>query len=243
MASPGAGNGIGRATAIASVIVSDIDERAGLETVARISESGSKALFVRCDVSDPQDVDVMFDRAIESLGAIHHAVNNSGVDSGMEPELRGNIEEFRRLYAVNVFGVFTCMRREIPHMKKLGGGAIVNLASLAGHMGVPSKPIYLGTKYAVLGMTRTAGLQYVRYNIRVNELCPGSVRTNMLEPSIDLIPGGEATLRAATPCKRIAEPEEMAAAMLYLSSESARFVIGQGLAIDGGLSAGIAPWS
>jgi NAD(P)-dependent dehydrogenase (short-subunit alcohol dehydrogenase family) len=244
----GAGNGIGRAAARAfakqgaRVAVSDIDERGGQETVAQITGAGGHAVFIRCDISKPSAVDVMFDRAVESLGQIHHAVNNAGVDSEMLAEPAWDLDEFARVHSVNVLGVFACMRREIWHMQKLGGGTIVNLSSFAGIAGVPTKPIYTATKHAVLGMTRSAGLQYAHQNIRVNALCPGSTRTNMLMPSLDLIPGGEETLRAATPAKRMAEPEEMAEAILWLSSERSRFVIGQGLPVDGGLSAGLAPW-
>jgi len=245
----GAGNGIGRAAARAfaeagaRVVVSDIDEAGARETVVQIGRAGGKAEFIRCDVANPADVDALFDRAIGTLGEIHHAVNNAGIDSEMLPEPAWDLAEFTRIFAINVQGVFSCMRREIPHMRKLGGGTIVNLSSLAGIAGVPGKPIYTSSKHAVLGMTRAAALQYARDNIRVNALCPGSTRTNMLLPTFDLIPGGEASVRAGTPCKRIAEPEEMAQAILWLSSEHARFVIGQGLSVDGGLSAGLAPWS
>jgi NAD(P)-dependent dehydrogenase (short-subunit alcohol dehydrogenase family) len=245
----GAGNGIGRAAAVgfakagARVAVSDIDERGGRETVAQIARTGADALYIRCDVADPADVDAMFDQAAGHLGEIHHAVNNAGIDSEMLLEPAWDLDEFARIFAINVQGVFACMRREIPHMRKIGGGTIVNLSSLAGIAGVPSKPIYTSSKHAVLGMTRAAGLQYARDNLRINALCPGSTRTNMLLPTFDLIPGGEASVRAGTPCKRIAEPEEMAEAILWLSSEHARFVIGQGLSVDGGLSAGLSPWS
>lgn len=245
----GAGNGIGRAAAAgfakagARVVVSDIDEGGGRETVAQITRAGGRALFIRCDVADPADVDAMIDRAIDHLGEIHHAVNNAGIDSEMLPEPGWDLEEFARIFAINVQGVFACMRREIPHMRKRGGGTIVNLSSLAGIAGVPSKPIYTSSKHAVLGMTRAAALQYARDNVRINALCPGSTRTNMLLPTFDLIPGGEASVQAGTPCKRIAEPEEMADAILWLSSEHSRFVIGQGLSVDGGLSAGLSPWS
>jgi NAD(P)-dependent dehydrogenase (short-subunit alcohol dehydrogenase family) len=244
----GAGGGIGRATSKAfakegaNVVVSDIDERAGQETVTQIKAAGGKATFIRCDVSKAADVDALFDKAFAGVGKIHHAVNNAGIDPETSSEPRWDLEEFNRIYGINVFGVFACMRREIWHMRELGEGTIVNLSSFAGITGVPFKPIYTGAKFAVMGMTRSAGVQYARYNIRVNAICPGSVRTNMIKPSIDMIPGGEVTLSKATPVKRIAEPEEMAEAIIWLSSERSRYVIGQGLQIDGGLSAGLAPW-
>jgi NAD(P)-dependent dehydrogenase (short-subunit alcohol dehydrogenase family) len=245
----GAGGGIGRATALAfasqgaRVALCDIDVRAGEETVALISAAHGAASFWRCDISKPAEVDAMFDQAVEHLGRIDHAVNNAGIDSEMAAEPRWDLEEFNRIFAINVQGVFACMRREIAHMLTLGAGTIVNLSSFAGLAGAPTKPIYTSSKHAVLGLTRSAGLQYAQHNIRVNALCPGSTRTEMTRPSIEAIPGGESTLTAAIPARRMAAPEEMAAAILWLSSAHSSYVVGQGIAVDGGLSAGIAPWA
>ena len=244
----GAGSGIGRATSRvfadrgACVIVSDVNGQSGEATVAGIAAAGGDASFIHCDVADPASVDNLFDEVIRRFGRLDHAVNNAGIDPEMSAEPRWDLEEFDRIYSVNVRGVFNCMRREIAQMREQGGGTIVNLSSFAGIAGVPTKPIYTSSKHAVLGLTRSAGLQYARYNIRVNALCPGAVNTAMLAPSIEQIPGGAAAMNAINPTRRMAEPEEMADAIVWLSSDQARYVVGHPMVIDGGQSVGLSPW-
>jgi NAD(P)-dependent dehydrogenase (short-subunit alcohol dehydrogenase family) len=241
----GGGSGIGRATSRAFgargavVIVSDIDHRSGEHTVGEIISAGGQAAFIWCDVADPGAVDALFDEIIYRYKRIDHAVNNAGID----PEIAESwdLGQFDRAFSVNVRGLFCCMRREIKEMRRQGGGTIVNLSSFAGIAGVPGKPIYVSSKHAVVGLTRSAGLQYARYNIRVNAICPGSVDTPMLAWSVEQIPGGAATLNAANPMRRMAEPEEIAAAILWLSSEDARYVVGHPLVVDGGQSSGLSP--
>ena len=244
----GAGSGIGRATARgfadrgARVVVSDVNGQSGEQTTADIAAAGGDASFIRCDVADPAAVDAMFDEIIARFGRLDHAVNNAGIDPEMPAEPRWDLDEFDRIYAVNVRGVFSCMRREIPQMRAQGGGTIVNLSSFAGIAGVPSKPIYNSSKHAVIGLTRSAGLQYARFNVRVNAVCPGSVDTAMLAPSIEQVPGGVAALNAGNPARRMAAPEEIADAILWLSSEHSRYVVGHPMVVDGGQSAGLSPW-
>jgi NAD(P)-dependent dehydrogenase (short-subunit alcohol dehydrogenase family) len=244
----GAGSGIGRATSQAfaargaRVIVSDVNGQSGEETVAKIASAGGDASFIRCDVADPAAVDAMFDEIISRFGRLDHAVNNAGIDPEMEAEPRWDLAEFDRIYSINVRGLFSCMRREIPQMREQGGGTIVNLSSFAGIAGVPTKPIYTSTKHAVLGMTRSAALQYARFNVRVNAICPGAVNTAMLAPSIEAIPGGAAAMNALNPARRMAEPEEMADAIVWLSSDQARYVVGHPMVVDGGQSVGLSPW-
>jgi NAD(P)-dependent dehydrogenase (short-subunit alcohol dehydrogenase family) len=244
----GAGSGIGRATSQAfaargaRVVVSDVNGQSGEETVAGIKSAGGDASFIRCDVADPAAVDAMFDEIIGRFGRLDHAVNNAGIDPEMPAEPRWDLEEFDRIYSINVRGLFSCMRREIPQMREQGGGTIVNLSSFAGIAGVPTKPIYNSSKHAVLGLTRSAALQYARYNVRVNAICPGAVNTAMLAPSIEAIPGGAAAMNALNPARRMAEPEEMADAIVWLSSDQARYVVGHPMVVDGGQSVGLSPW-
>ena len=244
----GAGSGIGRATSQAfaargaQVIVSDVNGQSGEDTASGIAAAGGAADFIRCDVADPASVDALFDEVIRRFGRIDHAVNNAGIDPEMPAEPRWDLDEFYRIFSINVRGVFSCMRREIPQMREQGGGTIVNLSSFAGIAGVPSKPIYVSSKHAVLGMTRSAALQYARFNVRINAVCPGAVDTAMLAPSIAQIPGGAAAMNALNPARRMAQPEEMADAILWLSSDQARYVVGHPMVVDGGQSVGLSPW-
>jgi len=238
----GAGAGIGRATAKAfaaqgaRVVVSDVDARGGHQTVSEIEELGGTASFVECDVSNEQAVDALFDQALRDCGRIDCAINNAGVDIEMRPEPQWDLGLFDCIFAVNVRGVYLCMRREIEHMSSSGGGAIVNLASFASIAGVPNKAAYTASKHAVLGLTRSAALFYAQHKIRINALCPGSVNTAMIHANFAIIPGGESTLNAANPARRMAEPAEIAEGALWLCSARSRYVIGHGLVIDGGQS-------
>lgn len=238
----GAGAGIGRATAKAfaaqgaRVVVSDVSVHGGRETVAQIEERGGTATFIACDVSDAKAVDALFDQAIRDCGRIDCAINNAGVDIEMKVEPQWDLELYERIFAINVRGVYLCMRREVEHMRASGSGAIVNLASFASICGVPNKPAYTASKHAVLGLTRSAALFYAQHNIRINALCPGSVNTAIIHANFTIIPGGEATLNAANPAHRMAEPEEIAEAAVWLCSPRSRYVVGHGLVVDGGQS-------
>lgn len=239
----GAGNGIGREIALAfakegaAVIASDRDTAAGEQTVAKIVEQRGKASFIACDVSDEGAVDRLFDRAIAEHGRIDCAVNNAGIDPELSLEPQWDLALFDRIFAINVRGVFLCMRREAEHMRAIGGGSIVNLGSFASVAGVPNKPAYTASKHAVLGMTRSAALFYAQHKVTINAVCPGSVNTAMIQANIDIIPGGEATLNGANPARRMAEPEEIAQAALWLCSPRARYVAGHALLVDGGQAA------
>lgn len=244
----GAGGGIGGATARlfgaegARVIVSDIGEAAGRETAAAVTAAGGEGVFIGCDISNPEQVDTLFDDIFARFGQLHHAVNCAGIDPEIVPDPEWDLDVFERVFDVNVRSVFCCMRREIKHMREKGGGTIVNLSSNSGVQGVPTKPIYCGSKHAVLGFTRSAGLQYGRFGVRINAICPGATRTGMIMPNIEKIPGGEAVMNTALPIRRMAEPVEMAKAILFLSSEASSYMIGSPLLFDGGLTAGMSPW-
>jgi NAD(P)-dependent dehydrogenase (short-subunit alcohol dehydrogenase family) len=244
----GAGGGIGGATARmfgaqgARVIVSDISAKTGEATAADVTAAGGEGIFIAADISQPAAVDGLFDEIFARFGRLDHAVNCAGIDPEIHPDPEWDLDVYERVFAINVTSVFACMRREIAHMKEQGGGTIVNLSSNSGLQGVPTKPIYCASKHAVMGFTRSAGVQYGRLGVRINAICPGATRTGMIMPNIEKIPGGEAVMNTALPIKRMAEPDEVAKAILFLSSSAASYMIGQPLMFDGGLTAGMTPW-
>lgn len=239
----GAGGGIGRSTAealaaaAAKVVVGDVSVKGGEETVALIEAKGGTASFVRCDVSDPAQVQAIVDHAMSTYGGLDVAVNNAGVDPEIAPEAEWKLEDFDRIHSINTRGVFLCMKAEVAAMQQRGGGAIVNVGSFASVAGVVNKPAYTASKHAVLGMTRAAALQYARSGIRINAVCPGGVRTAILVDNVGTSAEAAAAVGAAHPAGRAAEPEEIAEAILWLASPVSGFVVGHGLVIDGGLSA------
>lgn len=238
----GAGGGIGRATAEAfakrgaEVVVSDISETGGRETVSRIEAAGGTAHFIACNVADEGQVAALITGAVERFGRIDHAVNNAGIDPEVSFDPDWAVDKFDTIMAVNVRGVFLCMRAQIAHMEE-HGGTIVNTGSFASYAGVPNKPSYSASKHAVLGLTKSAGLYYARRGIRINAVCPGGVRTAIMDDNIVNLDGGEKLVAENHPIGRVAEPEEIADAILWLSG-SGTFVVGHGLLIDGGLAAG-----
>lgn len=239
----GAGGGIGRATAAAlaaagaKVVVGDVSVQGGEETVALIQAKGGTASFVRCDVSDPTQVQAIVDHAVATYGGLDVAVNNAGVDPETAPEAEWKLEDFDRIHSINTRGVFLCMKAEIAAMQARGGGAIVNVGSFASVSGVVNKPAYTASKHAVLGMTRAAALQYARAGIRINAVCPGGVRTAILVDNVGTSAEAEAAVAAAHPIGRAGEAEDIAEAILWLASPASGFVVGHGLVVDGGLSA------
>lgn len=238
----GGGAGIGRATAQllarngAAVIVADIGIERGYETVETIRSAGGEASFAKCDVTDQASVEAAVSLAITTYGGLHCAVNNAGVDPELEMFAEWQLQHFDAIMNVNVRGVFHCMRQQIAHMVRAGGGSIVNIGSFASVAGVPNKPIYTASKHAVLGFTRAAALQYAKSKIRINAVCPGGVHTEILAANLAHIPNAEAVM-GANPFGRIAQPEEIAEAVLWLCSDRASYVTAHGMLVDGGLSA------
>jgi NAD(P)-dependent dehydrogenase (short-subunit alcohol dehydrogenase family) len=237
----GAASGIGRASAIAlagaggSVVVSDLAARRadGEETVARIEATGGTATFADCDVSSAADCQALVDVTLERYGRLDFAHNNAGIDH-QALLVETDDADFQRVLAVNLWGVFWGMKAQIAAMARDGGGAIVNTSSLAGVIGAPTLGAYVASKHAVLGLTRTAAKEYAAQGIRVNAICPAAVRTGItdkLPPEIhDVLPEIQAI-------KRYAEPEEIAAAVLWLCTDAASFVTGAAMPIDGGATA------
>jgi NAD(P)-dependent dehydrogenase (short-subunit alcohol dehydrogenase family) len=236
----GGSTGIGRATAIAfaregaRVVVADVAAPEGEETVAQIRAQGGEALFVRADVSKAQEVAALIDRTIASYGLLDCAFNNAGIEGVMAPTAECTEENWDRTLAVNLKSAFLCMKYELPHMLARGKGSIVNCSSIAGLVGFQNLPAYVASKHGMIGLTRSAALEYAKRGIRINAVCPGVIRT----PMVDRVTQGRAEIEAQfigpQPIGRMGTPEEIAAAVLFLCSDGASLVTGQALAVDGG---------
>lgn len=240
----GGGSGIGRAAALtfaregARVVVVDVAATGGTETVRMIQNAGGDATFVKTDVTRATEVEAMLARTIAVYGRLDCAHNNAGIMGTPFVRLTECTEaEWDQLMGVNLKGVWLCMKAEIPQMLRQGGGAIVNTASTAGLVGSASFPIYAASKHGVVGLTRSAALQYAKAGIRINAVCPGTTRTPMALQGIRANPQFEDATIARHPIGRLGEPEEIAAAVVWLCSDAASFVIGHTLAVDGGLIA------
>ncbi len=239
----GAGSGIGRATALvfaregAKVVVSDIVVEGGEETVQQIKAAGGEALFVKADVSKAADVEALITQTVETYGRLDCAFNNAGIEGGVKPTIDCTEEEFDRTIAVNLTGVWLCMKYELQQMLSQGGGAIVNTASVAGLIGFPGLPDYVASKHGVLGLTKTAALEYAKSGIRVNAVCPGVIQTPMVERGAQLSPGFDEVAVSMEPVGRFGQPAEIGEAVVWLCSDAASFVTGHPMTVDGGLVA------
>ena len=239
----GAGSGMGLATAKAfaeagaSVVLADRDENAVRAAAEKLVAGGRKALAVRCDVTDDAQVEAMVDRAVSTFGRLDAAFNNAGVISRPTETADLSGDEWDRVMAINLRGVWSCMRHELRQMLRQGSGAIVNCSSMGGLTGTPGLSAYAASKHGVIGLTRSAALEYAARGIRVNAVCPGMINT----PMAQVLTGGDANFLAALvkeePIGRFGEPEEIADAVLWLCSPGSSFVIGHALAVDGGITA------
>jgi NAD(P)-dependent dehydrogenase (short-subunit alcohol dehydrogenase family) len=239
----GGAYGIGRAAAIgfaergAKVVVADIDASRGTETLQRIKSSGGEAIFVKTDVSSEEDVRALVDRVVETFGRLDCAFNNAGIHKRFVSTVDFTEGEWEEMIHVNLKSVWLCMKYEIPQMLKQGKGAIVNTSSVAGLVGAPSNPAYPASKHGVVGITKSTALEFARKGIRVNCVCPGPTRTGMNEELTATNPEMVKAMDQKVPMGRIGEPEEVAAAAIFLCSDEASYITGHALPVDGGIVA------
>ena len=240
----GAGSGIGRATALAcaregaKIVVADRVVEGGEETVSMIKSAGGEATFVPVNVTQAAEVKAMVAAAVSAYGRIDCAHNNAGIEGVFATTADYPEEDWDRVMAVNLKGVWLCMKYEIPQMVQQGGGAIVNTASLAGLVGAKRMPAYVASKHGVAGLTKTAALEYAKSGIRVNAVCPGIIHTSMVDRMfLNRRPDLEDRLAAVEPMGRLGKPEEVAEAVVWLCSDAASFVTGHTMTVDGGIYA------
>jgi len=236
----GGGSGIGRSTAIAfsregaKVVVADIQAEGGNGTVRIIKKSGGNAVFVKTDVSKAKEVEALVKKAVEAYGKIDCAFNNAGIEGTQGPTGECAEENWDRTISINLKGIWLCMKYELSQMLKQGKGVIVNTASIAGLVGFTNLPAYCASKGGVIQLTKTAALEYAKSNIRINAVCPGVIKTPMIDRFTKGSKEAEAAFAAGEPVGRLGTPEEIAEAVVWLCSDKASFVTGHPMVVDGG---------
>ena len=236
----GGSTGIGRATAQvfaregAKVAVADVNVAGAEETMRLIQDAGGEAVFIRTDVSQAADTEAMVKTVVETYGRLDCAFNNAGIEGEFLPTPDYPETTWDRVIGINLKGVWLSMKAEIKQMLSQGGGAIVNTASVAGLQGMPSASAYVAAKHGVVGLTKTAALEYAKAGIRVNAVCPGGVETPMLKRAFEKVPSMEEGVASAEPVGRLAQPAEIGEAVAWLCSDAASFVTGHPMAVDGG---------
>lgn len=239
----GGGSGIGRATALAfaregaKVLIADVIVDSAKETLVMINEAGGEGMVTKVDVSQSEEVESMVSQLVDTYGRLDCAFNNAGIGGGWGFTAKCTEEEWDRVMSINLKGVWLCMKYEIPQMLQQGGGSIVNTASVAGLVGMLGTPAYVASKHGVVGITKAAAMEYATSGIRINAVCPGIIRTPMIGRRLERKPESEAVYRSMEPMGRLGTPEEIAEAVVWLSSDAASFVTGLPMAVDGGLVA------
>jgi NAD(P)-dependent dehydrogenase (short-subunit alcohol dehydrogenase family) len=240
----GGASGIGRATALAfaqegaKVLISDIAEAKGQESVQLIRANAGEATFIKADVTKRDEVAALISTAITIYQQLDCAINNAGIQGVRQRTADYPEDEWQQVMDVNLNSVWYCMKFELDQMVKQGYGVIVNMASIAGLVGFPYHSAYAASKHAIVGLTKTAALEYIRKGIRINAVCPSFTDTPMVQRVMQEQPDYAQRLIDRVPARRMATPEEIAAAVLYLCSDQAGFVTGHTLVVDGGITAG-----
>lgn len=246
----GAGSGIGRATALAfcragaRVVVADINASNGHETVELIRANGGEAIFVSCNVADADQIEAAIQQTVETYGRLDIGINNAGIGGRFARLLEQTPDDFNEIMAINVGGVFYGMQAQIRQMLKqpengyTDRGKIVNVSSIAGVRGMAMGAPYSASKHAVVGLTKTAALEYVKKNIRINAICPVYTHSALVDELINTAPTMEERMRRVIPMGRLGHPEEIAQAILWLCSNENVFCTGQAIHLDGGMTAG-----
>lgn len=239
----GAAQGIGYAAAQAfaeagaCVALADLDRDSVTKAAERLTSSGHKAIAIVCDVSDDTQVREMVDKTVETFGRLDAAYNNAAIQNVLADAADQTIEDFDRVIGINLRGVWSCMKYELQQMRKQGSGAIVNCSSIGGILGGAQRGTYHAAKHGVIGLTKSAALEYASLGIRINSICPGIIHTPMVDK---MMAGGQQdaldAMVATVPAKRLGQPEEIANAVVWLCSDAASFVIGHTLVADGGYS-------
>ena len=239
----GASSGIGRATAVAfgregaKVVVSDVNEAGGHQTVQLIEAAGGTAFFIACDVADNEQVEYLIHTTVDVFGRIDNAINNAGVGGPLGKMTDVTWQDYQHVMNVNLGGVFLCMQHQIRQMLEQGGGKIVNVSSVAGLRGLPNSAVYSASKHAVVGLTKSAAVEYVRKNIRINAVCPVFTRSGMVDSLFEIDPTYEEKLKRNIPMGRYGQPEDISQAILWLCADENSFLTGHALPMDGGMMA------
>lgn len=235
----GAGSGLGKATAHlfakegAKVVVSDIDEEAGNEVVKAIEKENGKAFFIKADTSKPEQMEELVKKTVAKYGGLHIAVNNAGIGGAQEPVADYPIEDWQKVIGINLSGVFYGIKYQIPAMIKSGSGSIINMSSILGQVGSAGAAGYVAAKHAVVGLTKTAAVDYAKENIRVNAVGPGYVYTGLVNEGA-MGKEGITELESKHPMGRLGKPEEIAEMCLFLASDKSSFSTGDYYPVDGG---------
>jgi NAD(P)-dependent dehydrogenase (short-subunit alcohol dehydrogenase family) len=237
----GGSSGIGQATAVAlakegvKVAVAARRTKEGEQTMRLVKEAGGDGIFVRTDVASEKDVKLLVEKSVKQYNRLDYAFNNAGIEESPTPLVDQTSEVFDKIMNVNAKGVWLSMKYEIPEMIRTGGGAIVNTSSGTGVIGTPQIPIYTASKHAVLGLTKSAALEYAKSGIRINAIVPGIIETEMFERAAEDNKQTLESLESITPIGRTGDPQEIANAVVWLLSDKASFVLGHTLLVDGGL--------
>lgn len=236
----GAGSGMGLAAAQAfaaegaAVVLADVNEAAARTAADQLTAADHTAIAIRCDVANEAQVKAMVDKTVSAFGRLDAAFNNAGIQSLAVETADASGEEFDRVNGINLRGVWNCMKYELLQMRKQGSGAIVNNSSIGGLIGIPGRAIYHASKHGVIGLTKSAALEYASRGIRINAVCPGTIETPMVADMLAREPDAMKDILRDQPIGRLGRPEEIAAAVLWLCSPGASFVIGHALVVDGG---------